>query len=149
MKAIIAAITTAIAFAQTTDSTSEATAASQADPAPLEDETTANQVAAFSADGVTMSTVWGEVLDTEVGDAGSSDSVRLYVTFTTGGAQWDDDAYIQNYVSIEDPDARGNYMTATCSAAYTRDQPYATDVTVSNFMGTDSFTVASTGDFGV
>ena len=40
-------------------------------------------------------------------------------------------------------------MTATCNTTYNRGQTYATDVTVNNFVGTNSFTVAATGDFGV
>ena len=95
-----------------------------------------------------MSVVCGEVFDTEVSEAGSTDTVTLYFTFTTGGTRWSDDTFIQNYISIEDPDIAGNYMSATCNAKYKRDKAAATDITINNFLGSNPMTVAATGDFG-
>ena len=40
-------------------------------------------------------------------------------------------------------------MSVTCNTGYTRDQSEATDITINNFLGSNSFTVASTGAFGL
>ena len=98
-----------------------------------------------------MSVKVGEIFDTEAieGSNGNTiDSVTLFFNFTTGGVKWDDDTFIQNYISIEDPKIAGNYMTVTCNVKYGRDNAAATDITINNFIGSKAVTVAATGDFG-
>ena len=103
MKTIIAALIPVITKSQTDESTSDSIVTTTVSETP-QDQTTSNQIADFIADSVTMNSVWGEVFDTEASESGSTESVILYFSFTTGGVRWNNDTFIQNYISIEDPD---------------------------------------------
>ena len=97
---------------------------------------------------VTMEVKASEIYEPRTDDK-PTESVTLYFEFNTGGTKWKDDTFIQTYFSIQDPDITRNYMSVTCNTGYTRDQSEATDITINNFLGSNSFTVASTGAFGL
>ena len=97
---------------------------------------------------VTMEVKASEIYEPSTAEK-PTESVTLYFEFNTGGTKWKDDTFIQTYFSIQDPDITRNYMSVTCNTGYTRDQSEATDITINNFLGSNSFTVASTGAFGL
>ena len=158
MKKFVFALISTLALAQdeatgetATTETTETTEATEPEvptepSAPVRQETTIGTISQTS-NKVTMT-----VTATEIYEPGTADipieSVKLFFKFNTGGAKWSDNAFVQTYFSIQDPDISRNYMSVTCGAKYKRDQSESTDIRIENFLGANSFTVASTGAFG-